>query len=168
MNTIDAATIVFQDVLGFDNPEFASAYVQLAYSDQAELDALWFDLNCDSMKTILANVIAERTGTLPTLVKAAIQTKPQFGNYSVMNHIAWQSLVNHAVSQKNAEITCFELAKIILMYPDCPKFSEACEYVMELGCDVPSDFRADFTVFFNETVSEYIEEEAKNDERERD
>ncbi|MEZ8810922.1 hypothetical protein AB6D72_09860 [Vibrio alginolyticus] len=91
MNTIDAATIVFQDVLGFDNPEFASAYVQLSYSDQAELDALWFDLNCDSMKTIL-------------------------------------------------------------MYPDCPKFSEACEYVMELGCDVPSDFRADFTVFFNETI----------------
>lgn len=156
MKTIEAATIVLRDLLGESNPEFATAYVQLAYTDQQELDQLEVEFNADSMRTILANVLAERTGTLPTVVKASIITKPQFCHFALMNHLAWQSLVKHAVSQCDSEIPSVAVAKTVLLYPDCPKFPEACEYVLETGEDVPGDFREEFTAFFNETVKEQM------------
>nr|WP_321458679.1 hypothetical protein [uncultured Vibrio sp.] len=160
MKTIEAATIVLKDLLGESNPEFASAYVQLAYTDQQELDQLEVDFKADSMRTILANVLAERTGTLPTVVKASIATKPQFCHFALMNHLAWQSLVNHAVSQCNADIPSLAVAKTVLLHPGCPKFPEACEYVLETGEDVPEEFRAEFTAFFNESVQEQMQEQA--------
>ncbi|HIF6165114.1 MULTISPECIES: hypothetical protein [Vibrio harveyi group] len=159
MKTNEAATIILEDLLGEFNPNFASAYVQIAYTDQLELDREGVNFNADSMRTILANVLAERTGTLATVVKAAIATKPQFCHFALMNHVSWTTLVNHTVSQCEAEIPSFEVAKTILMYPDCNKFPTACEYVLEVGDDVPDEFRAEFTSFFNETVREQMQEQ---------
>ncbi len=158
MTLLEAATIVLNDLLGEKNKDFASAYVLVAYAPQDELDALDFHFNAEAMRHILANALADRTGATASLVYAGIETKPQFNHFALMNHIAWQALVESHVSQCEAEIPSFDVAKTILLYPECPKFSEACEYMMEIGEDVPKDFRQSFTAFFNETVAEHVEE----------
>ncbi|HDM8192304.1 TPA: hypothetical protein P0E30_003737 [Vibrio harveyi] len=158
MTLLEAATIVLNDLLGEKHPDFASAYVLVAYTDQAELDALEFQFNADAMRHILASALAERTGATASLVYAGIETKPQFSHFALMNHVAWQPLVEKYVSQCEAEIPSIDVARTILLYPDCPKFGEACEYIMEIGEDVPGDFREQFTTFFNETVAAHINE----------
>ncbi|MGF1835865.1 hypothetical protein [Photobacterium sanguinicancri] len=165
MDALQANNILMRDILGFNDPDFATAYVTIAYTDQSELDAKGINCNELAMRKNLASLLSERTGTLTALVEAAILTKPQFCSFALTNHLAWKSLVMHRLSQERALIPSFEVAHFFLSYPDSPKFSAACDYVMESGTDVPSEFRNAFTEFFNTTVHESLYQEGKGDEK---
>ena len=154
MELAEAADIIFRDLMGYHEPDFPSAYVTIAYSDQKLLDEVGLDFNVESMQDILAAALADRTGALPSLVKAAIQTKPQFCNFALMNSVDWKPLLTHKVSQEKAPIESLDAARSFLLDPGCPKFVAACDYVMETGLDVPIEFREEFTKFFNETLAE--------------
>ncbi len=147
-----AFDVILRDLLGYDEPEFPSAYLSIAYLPDLKAHDLPFDPA--SMKKVLSQLIAQKSGVTERLVDAAINSKMEFCVFAAKNAIAWQSLIKSKLSLRNAPISNLEGAKAILFYPGCPKFSDACDYIMETGCDVPESFRSEFIAFFNESLEE--------------
>ncbi len=147
-----AFEIIFRDLLGYDEADFSSAYLTIAYLPETTVSD--FPFNPTSMKKALSQLIAQHSGVTKQLVEAAINSKMEFCIFAAKNAIAWQSLIKSKLSLRKAPISNVEGAKAILLYPDCPKFADACDYIMETGSDVPEPFRSEFIAFFNESLAE--------------
>lgn len=162
MDLAKASAVLANDMLGFEEDDFSMAYLSIAYACDSEVSNLEPGYHPKSMRLIATSILAERMGVIPQLLNAKIQSHFEYTSFAESKSVPWSELLQSRLSQRLSPISSFNIALAMLAAPSSPRFSDACEYVLELGHDVPSDFRKRFSHFFTSTLSEITDKHARH------
>ncbi|MCE7567568.1 hypothetical protein LZS85_15700 [Aliivibrio fischeri] len=155
LTLLDAIEILYRDLLGYKSPDFHRAYVKVAFTSKGEIEGVESGFNPDTMKHLLASVLAEKTGATCSIIEAQLRDELALRAIAAKNFIFLEPVLKKALSQHDAEIPNYGVAHAILSYgPDAPKHVDALLYVMGDAGDVPPKVKEETIKIFGGLLSD--------------
>ncbi|WP_274882410.1 hypothetical protein [Vibrio harveyi] len=147
-----AISILFADLLGLKQEDYANAWLTVAFSDDLEEGCLF---NQNTMLDLLASVLSEQTGGTRDVIRSVLHSPMDAKALAARNYIDLKWVLETKLCQWNKEVDNAELALVILASgSESPKFGDSLAYLMETGQDVDPETRAQVLQMFDEAVAD--------------
>ena len=151
MELSKAVGIIVRDMCGFNDHEFADAFMTVAFSNSIDVGMHGVDINIESMRSSVASIISKEADITQSLVLARCQSAGEAKQIALLNDVELLPYIHQSCSLCETPVNNYGLAMFIISVgPEAPKFSESIDWILEVGKDVPEEVREALTMSIDE------------------